>query len=108
MRTVRLLLCAAVLVVIPIGCGGDPSQENAEGVQVHRPQAGGLHSGQQVSTLTTCDPGFTLCGDQCVNLNKNFDNCGACGNSCQPSPVFSPSNVWRCFQGECECITCRQ
>jgi hypothetical protein len=29
-----------------------------------------------------CQPGFTLCGGACVNVNNNRANCGSCGNAC--------------------------
>jgi hypothetical protein len=32
----------------------------------------------------SCAPGYTQCGDLCVNLDKNQSHCGACGNVCPP------------------------
>ncbi len=40
-----------------------------------------------------CGAGFTRCGDECVNLKRDFRNCGECGNLC---PGFI------CLKGECE------
>jgi hypothetical protein len=111
MRTVRLLLCAAMLAVVSVDCGGDPGQENAAGVQINRPEASGLPSGQLIVPVPLfCDPGLTICSGQCVNLNKDFNNCGACGVSCQPPPNHPPNvpHTWRCVQGECTCITCTE
>lgn len=31
-----------------------------------------------------CKESTTLCSDKCVNLNTDNENCGACGNPCQP------------------------
>ena len=44
-----LLLCAAMLAVVSVGCGGDASEERAPRVQANVTQASGLHSGQQVN-----------------------------------------------------------
>ncbi|MBR4986220.1 MAG: hypothetical protein IKY83_10845 [Proteobacteria bacterium] len=30
----------------------------------------------------SCPPGQELCGSECVNLQKDYDNCGTCGNAC--------------------------
>lgn len=40
-----------------------------------------------------CGEGFSRCGDECVNLQRDFRNCGACGNLCRS---------FICFKGECE------
>jgi hypothetical protein len=114
MRTVGLLLCAAMLAVVPVGCGGDPSQENATHVQASRPEASGLPSAKFViidpPIPLFCDPGLSICSGQCVDLNKDFNNCGACGVSCQPPPTKPPQvpHTWRCVQGQCTCITCTE
>jgi Stigma-specific protein, Stig1 len=39
-----------------------------------------------------CQAGFTRCADECVNLQRDFRNCGECGNLCQG---------FFCFKGEC-------
>ncbi len=36
-----------------------------------------------------CASGQTTCGDTCVDLTSNGDNCGACGNDCAPGTVCS-------------------
>lgn len=41
----------------------------------------------------SCAPGYTQCGDHCVDLDADPDNCGSCGTSC-------PSGV-TCSVGEC-------
>jgi hypothetical protein len=41
----------------------------------------------------SCAPGYTQCGDHCVNLDADSENCGTCGGSC-------PSGV-TCSLGEC-------
>ena len=47
-----------------------------------------------------CPPGSgqTKCGDQCVNLQTDNNNCGSCGHVC----VGSSS----CINGHCGCNTC--
>jgi hypothetical protein len=42
-----------------------------------------------------CGPGLTRCGDICVDLGSDLNNCGACGSDC-PAP-FS------CIEGACRC-----
>jgi len=39
-----------------------------------------------------CDRGFTLCGDECVFLGFDPNNCGACGTVCETG---------RCCNGQC-------
>jgi hypothetical protein len=39
----------------------------------------------------------TVCGNQCVSLDTDSDNCGACGNGCGPGQV--------CLGGSCQ-LTC--
>ena len=39
-------------------------------------------------TPITCSAGKTLCGDTCVDLTQDDDNCGACSNAVSPSPPF--------------------
>ncbi len=49
----------------------------------------------QGACVPSCDePGFTLCGDVCTNLQTDFDNCGACGNVCC-------QGAWACYDGMC-------
>jgi Stigma-specific protein, Stig1 len=40
-----------------------------------------------------CQAGFTRCGDECVNLQRDFRNCGRCENLC---------NDFICLKGKCE------
>jgi hypothetical protein len=40
-----------------------------------------------------CADGFSRCGDECVNLKRDFRNCGECGNLCRS---------FICLKGECE------
>jgi hypothetical protein len=65
-----LLLLAAAIVGLAGGCSADHSL------------VGGA-----------CAPGYTQCGDHCVNLDADSENCGVCGVSC-------PSGV-ACSLGEC-------
>jgi hypothetical protein len=39
-----------------------------------------------------CQSGFARCGDECVNLQRDFRNCGECENLCQG---------FICLKGEC-------
>jgi hypothetical protein len=40
-----------------------------------------------------CETGFTRCGDECVNLQRDFRNCGECEHLC---------NDFICLKGKCE------
>jgi hypothetical protein len=65
-----LSLLGAGIASLAAGCGGDQSI------------VGGA-----------CTAGYTQCGKQCVTLDSNADNCGACGLSCAPGVG--------CIRGEC-------
>ena len=44
----------------------------------------------------TCDAGLTACGGLCVDITTDVNNCGACGNACDPiwqycNDGFAPS-----------------
>jgi hypothetical protein len=65
-----LSLLGAAVAGLAAGCGGDQSI------------VGGA-----------CAAGYTQCGNECVSLGSNADNCGACGLSCAPGVG--------CVHGEC-------
>ncbi len=46
-------------------------------------------TGQQ----STCPSGQTCCGNACFDLDDDIDNCGACGNACDPDG--------ECIGGDC-------
>ncbi|HSG44972.1 MAG TPA: MopE-related protein, partial [Anaerolineales bacterium] len=46
-------------------------------------------------SVPECSAGQSLCGGVCVDLQTDDNNCGACGNTCQPG-------VTACFNGVCE------
>jgi hypothetical protein len=43
--------------------------------------------------IVSCEPGLSLCGETCVDLNTDDSNCGSCGNQCV--------DLASCFGGEC-------
>src|SRR5581483_710885 len=49
-------------------------------------------------TAISCPAGTTLCGDACVDLQTDVDNCGACGRVC---PAAQPGFVSDCAAGNC-------
>lgn len=59
---------------------------------------GGASSTGSTTGQIQCQPGLTLCGDVCVNLQSASDNCGACGQACEVGRV--------CALGACssECV----
>lgn len=40
-----------------------------------------------------CQAGFTRCGEECVNTQRDFRNCGKCDNLCHD---------FICLKGHCE------
>jgi hypothetical protein len=40
-----------------------------------------------------CQAGFTRCGEECVNTQRDFRNCGKCENLCHD---------FICLKGKCE------
>jgi len=49
-------------------------------------------------TDSVCGEGLTLCGDYCVDLRDDAQNCGSCGFECR-GPTANA-----CFDGWCACI----
>ncbi len=55
-----------------------------------------------------CSEGLSACDDECLDLTRDPDNCGECGNSCGTASAcsggecvcFSPNESW-CGRGEC-------
>jgi hypothetical protein len=45
----------------------------------------------------TCSSGQTLCGNDCVNLELDSLNCGACQNACRAGDALKP-----CVGGVCQ------
>jgi hypothetical protein len=46
----------------------------------------------------SCPSGTTKCGDACVDVATDYDNCGRCGNSC-----FGTVRGAQCIAGQCAC-----
>ncbi|HET7091824.1 MAG TPA: MXAN_6577-like cysteine-rich protein, partial [Thermomicrobiales bacterium] len=49
-------------------------------------------------TAVSCPGGTTLCGDVCVDLQTDVNNCGTCGHVC---PAAQPGFVTDCAAGAC-------
>ncbi|HEU0114015.1 MAG TPA: hypothetical protein VFQ80_05035, partial [Thermomicrobiales bacterium] len=49
-------------------------------------------------TAVSCPSGTTLCGDACLDLATDVNNCGACGHVC---PDAQPGFVAACAAGNC-------
>ena len=56
-----------------------------------------------------CGAGKTCCGDACVDLENDFDNCGACGDPCDPPGPYAEGAcvygtcMYRCVDGAMDC-----
>ena len=50
-----------------------------------------------------CSNGLTMCGEVCVDLTVNHDNCGFCGNSCTTDQICQSGT---CGQNACRYGTC--
>ncbi|OJY18329.1 MAG: hypothetical protein BGO98_31765 [Myxococcales bacterium 68-20] len=44
-----------------------------------------------------CPPGYAQCGNECKQLDRDVDNCSACGSKCEPSDVAP--GAWPCGEG---------
>ncbi len=59
---------------------------------------------------TSCKPNETLCNNQCVDLQSNGNNCGACGTRClaRPAgfPAPPPQMEYGCQEGTCNHLKC--
>ncbi len=55
-------------------------------------------SGNLRQTTVSCDPGFVLCGENCV---PSVLNCGACGTSCSTNNVTPACSAGSCNAGVC-------
>lgn len=53
---------------------------------------------QPRETESACAEGLTLCGEECVDLSDDTQNCGQCGYECRAPE----SNT--CYQGLCACL----
>jgi hypothetical protein len=71
-RTWIAIAFAAALAgaVAAVACGGDTSS---------------------TTTGQTCDKGQASCGGTCIDTTHDRNNCGGCGNACDPSRVCSRS-----------------
>lgn len=101
-RGTSLLLLVAALAVFPARCedSNGPSDAGEDGEEV----------------LEECSPPLILCGDECVDIERDNDNCSACGfvcpiltacrggtcvRTCEPPCTYPRA----CCDGECFNIT---
>src|SRR5690606_1866832 len=56
-----------------------------------------------VCTLGGCTSPQTQCGNQCVNLQNDAANCGACGRACPANTVCN--NGFACQSATCLAVT---
>jgi len=54
-----------------------------------------------VNGTCICPEGTTRCGDRCVDLDVDTDNCGKCGNGCLGAQDDTANGGPRCSGGKC-------
>lgn len=81
----------------------DKKNAGAGGASADGTQATGTDTGAAATgtTETPCATGLTRCGDACVDLAADMNNCGACGAVCESGLV-----AVECRGGICERATC--
>jgi hypothetical protein len=85
--------CESELARDPAHCGSCATKCSAP--------ANGIATCDSGTCGFTCQPGFTRCGGECVNVAINPSHCGACGNACS-----SYSGSMTCSAGSCQVTTC--
>lgn len=58
------------------------------------PMGGGMWQCQMGSCVVACPMGKSNCSNTCVDMQTDIDNCGMCGNPCDPQ-------TQACMQGQC-------
>jgi hypothetical protein len=79
------------------GAGG----ANAGATQAQGTETGGGDTTAPGSDASACTAGLTRCGDTCVDLTTDLNNCGACGSVCESGLV-----PVECRGGVCERANC--
>lgn len=59
--------------------------------------------GAECCTKAQCGAGEDCCEGQCIDVQENFNNCGACNNSCSDSVETCFHR--ECNQGQCETVS---
>jgi hypothetical protein len=74
------------------GCAASRQEPDASDAAGDRLDAPGDGDGSP-DLAGECYGGMVLCGGTCVDIRSDHENCGACGNACEPAVV--------CSGGEC-------
>ena len=90
----RSTLWVVFACVLGAGCGNGTSGGNGNG-------DGGAFGDGGLNTAACADPAVA-CGAECVDLNDDADNCGACGMKCMGGHVEHAL----CLSGTCSYDTC--
>jgi hypothetical protein len=105
-RSILILGLITLILALAAGCmdtktgpadpaKAPPAATAAPGVQAPAAVVPSLQEASiQGGAIVGCGPGFTPCGNACVNLRTNSSNCGSCGNPC-------PANQPACREGQC-------
>lgn len=87
------------------GAGGSGGGAGASGGGGSTTDGGANDSDAGSCDKTTCEnSGFSCCGNQCVNLDNDINNCGSCGNQCQGAAPYCGSGV--CSKPPCNGAAC--
>lgn len=70
-----------------------------DGVISSRPDSGYRDRYQRVQSPQGCKDGSACCDGRCIDVDKDENNCGACGQKCGAD--------LKCFMGKCIARTCR-
>jgi len=81
-----------IALALSVACDSDSDDDDDDS------GGGGSTTTTTSTTGTGCDAsceqeGFTCCGDTCVNLANDIDNCGSCSNECTGEHPFCAGNA---------------
>ncbi len=89
------------LFILISGCASLTVIEAEDESNISSMELGELEGDRSLPTSTDCE--YTICGDECLNLQENVQNCGMCGNACE-----ALNAVAVCVLGDCQIGSCEQ
>ena len=112
MRAYYVVL-AMITVMMLASCGEDAAPEYPD-VSVDTGADGPVVDVGPTPDASPCGKGNTLCGSECVNLNKDSKHCGKCDAACTSGEVCAagtcalscPTGQSKCGGGDAGALTC--